>query len=119
MNNFHISDEFYIDHKILGLTKNKRYMVINVEEDKVYCINDASGLKGINFRGPGRIFLLQGHQSAADPGNTLYSALNDRFRLKHGADFSRLKLWVFDRGSEPAQRTERAAPHPNDVGTGI
>lgn len=93
--------------------------VDRMKAEKVYCINDASGLKGINFRGPGRIFLLQGHQSAADPGNTLYSALNDRFRLKHGADFSRLKLWVFDRGSEPAQRTERAAPHPNDIGTGI
>lgn len=49
MNNFHIGDEFYIDHKILGLTKNKRYMVTNVEEDKVYFINDMNCLDWVNY----------------------------------------------------------------------
>lgn len=70
----------------------------HLRAEKVYCMNDASGLKEIDFRGSGRIFMLQGHQATADPGNTLYDALSGRFKLEYGTNFLKLKLWVFSRG---------------------
>ena len=49
MNNFHIGDEFYVDQMILGLTKNKRYMVTNVEGYTLSFINDLGNLDSIHY----------------------------------------------------------------------